>query len=84
MKRRRPISQKALNILKAIRDFQNEHGYTPTYREIGRRTGIAAVSNVAYWIDVLDQRGYATLEHYVDRGVKINDAGLDLLLDYEI
>ena len=44
-------------MLRYIRDFYNEHGFTPTVREIMRAKGISSTSVVFYHLGQLERAG---------------------------
>lgn len=41
-----------------LQDFQNNHDYSPSYREIAAGLGLRSVASVAEHIDHLVQRGF--------------------------
>ena len=44
-------------IVEFIREYTDEHGWPPSYREIGDECDIKSTSNVKYWIDKLVEEG---------------------------
>lgn len=58
-------SEKKASILGFIRDYQKEHGYAPSYREIADGTGLKSTSSVHYYIQQLLFEG--RLETDLDR-----------------
>lgn len=51
------LTKKQLAVLDYIRDFLDEKGYTPSYREIMTGLGLSSVSAVAEHIDNLIEKG---------------------------
>ena len=52
------MTKKQMQILKFITDYWNEHGYCPSYDDIGRAMGIASRSGVHRIVHCLIDRGY--------------------------
>ena len=52
------MTQKQMKMLEFIKEYWNEHGYCPSYDEIGGAMGIASRSNVHRVIYCLIDRGY--------------------------
>lgn len=50
--------QKALEVKKFCQDFQKEHIYAPTIREIMDALNISSTSVVRYYLDILVKKGY--------------------------
>ena len=46
-------SVKKDEVLRFIKEFMKEHGYTPTIREIGEGIGLASASSVHLWFNRL-------------------------------
>ncbi|MBQ3352751.1 hypothetical protein IJG89_00135 [Candidatus Saccharibacteria bacterium] len=51
------LTKKQLAVLDFLRDFTDENGYSPSYREIMNGLGLSSVSAVAEHIDNLVARG---------------------------
>lgn len=47
-------------ILRYIRDYINQHGYSPSVREIGQGVGLQSSSSVKEWLDKLSGSGDIT------------------------
>ena len=62
------LNERAREILKFIRGFQQEHGLPPTIREIGRAFGISSTNGVRYYLTLLEKAGYLKRRGRVSRG----------------
>jgi len=67
----RALSERQRQILRFIARFQQQHGYPPTVREIGREVGISSTSVVDYNLRVLEGRGYLRRDREVSRGLEL-------------
>lgn len=54
-----------------IIDFIINKGYSPTHREIGAGCGIRSTNTVAYHLDIMEEQGVITREHYLPRTIKV-------------
>lgn len=52
------LTKKQSEILDFVRDFIDEHGYAPSYREIGENFNLSSVATVAEHINTLRSKGY--------------------------
>jgi len=53
--------QQRRKILRLVQDFARFEGYSPSYREIGEKAGLA-VSTVSYRVGVLERAGFLSRE----------------------
>ena len=58
-----------------IQDFQDEHGYPPTIREIGAAVGISSTSVVNYNLEKLEEQGRIERNREVSRGLRLVQDG---------
>lgn len=58
-------------IVNAIREFIDEHGYSPSIRDLCRLTGIKSTSNVSYHLEVLEKGGVVRREPGTMRSVRL-------------
>lgn len=54
-----------------IQAYTEEHGWAPSYREIGEGCQIKSTSNVGYWIEKLEQDGRLVRESHKARTIRI-------------
>lgn len=52
------LTRRQKEILDFILDFMDEHGYNPSYREIGRNLGLSSPSSVHEQVKKLEQAGF--------------------------
>lgn len=70
-KRRKGLSDRHKKILDVLERFQNEVGYPPSIREIGKETNISSTSVVNYYLNQLEEDGYIERDRKVSRGVRL-------------
>ncbi|MEW6611948.1 MAG: transcriptional repressor LexA [Pseudomonadota bacterium] len=63
------------DVLKALREYQQEFGYAPTLTELGERLGIAAKSAVRKHVQALAQEGKIRLTAQRARGIELTELG---------
>ena len=60
--RMKPLTPKQKRIIDFLRDFINEHGYSPSYREIATEFGFSSVATIAQYIKALESKGHLSIE----------------------
>jgi len=55
-----PLTTRQHEMLVAIQDSQEAHGYAPTIRELGARLGVASPNSVLRQLERLQRNGYIT------------------------
>lgn len=70
-KRRKGLSDRHKRILEVLEKYQNETGYPPSIREIGKETGISSTSVVNYYLNQLEEEGYIERDRKISRGVRL-------------
>jgi repressor LexA len=65
------LGERHARILKVMQRFQDEWGYTPTVREIGRAVGVPSTSLVYYYLNQLEETGYIDRQRRVSRGIRL-------------
>ena len=68
MRRLTPRQERVLNYL---RDFIDEHGYPPSYRQIAQACQISSTSVVDYNLEVLEREGYLRRDRDISRGIEL-------------
>jgi repressor LexA len=58
-------------VLAFIDAYIKEHGYSPSFREIGEALGISSTSHVSYWVTRLVLEGRLTKEPNIARSVRV-------------
>lgn len=76
-RRREGLSERHKKILAILEKFQEDVGYPPSIREIGKQAGISSTSVVNYYLDQLEEMGYIERDRKVSRGMRLvkNAAG---------
>ena len=78
-----PWWQRELWLCRAIRDFDAEHGYAPTLRELGELTERASTNTVAIDIARLARNGLITYRKSSPRTMQLTGAGIELAARYD-
>lgn len=64
-------TKKQQEVLSFIRNFTNQHGYSPSYREIAEGLGYASIATVASHVKSLIDRGHITKRFNSSRSLEI-------------
>ncbi|PLS27502.1 transcriptional repressor LexA [Bifidobacterium parmae] len=67
----RDLTERQRMILDAIRDYQNERGFSPSFRDIGRATGLKSPSSVKHQLQTLAEKGFIRLNANKGRAIEI-------------
>lgn len=70
-KRRKGLSERHKKILEVLERYQDEVGYPPSIREIGKEANISSTSVVNYYLNQLEEAGYIERDRKVSRGVRL-------------
>lgn len=66
------LTERQEEILSFIQKFQQEYGYPPTLREIGKQFKISSTFGVKKHVDALAKKGYLNILSNASRGISIN------------
>ena len=66
------LTERQEEIFIFIQQYQQESGYPPTLREIGKRFGISSTFGVKRHLDALTKKGYLNILSNASRGISIN------------
>jgi repressor LexA len=69
------LTDRQQRILHYIWEFNQDRGYPPSIREIGREVGISSTSVVNYNLDRLEQEGLIERDRKQSRGLRLSDVG---------
>ena len=63
-----------------IIEYHNSHGYSPTFREIGKGVYLSNVSNIQKYIFILSEKGYLKYDYGIARSIVVlaNTRGLKI------
>jgi len=70
-KRRKGLSDRHKKILEVLEDYQENVGYPPSIREIGKAANISSTSVVNYYLNQLEEDGYIERDRKISRGVRL-------------
>jgi repressor LexA len=73
------LSERHKKILDFITIYQEENGYPPSIREIGKKTSISSTSVVNYYLDQLQNMGLIKRERHISRGVRLKSNLVNLV-----
>jgi SOS-response transcriptional repressor LexA len=65
----RTLTKRQQEVLNAIVDFIEGHGYPPTVRELGDVVGIGSTNGVSDHLRALERKGHLRIEPYIHRGL---------------
>ena len=71
-----PLTKKQKKIYDYVRSFLDEHGYAPSYREIGEYFSLSSVATIAEHINTLKTKGYLDLDPGHARSLQLNTASI--------
>lgn len=76
-----PLTKRQKEIFEYIRNFIEENGYAPSYREIAYYFEYSSTGTVAEYISILEEKGYLTKDAMEARALQLTpsyDDGLDI------
>ncbi len=65
------LGDRHIRIMKFLTDFQDQHGYSPSIREIGKHISVDSTSLVDYYLEQLCQAGYIERDKRVSRSIRV-------------
>ncbi len=68
------LTKKQKQILDFIHEFQRDHGYSPSYREIASHFGLSSVATVFQHIKNLEKRGFVVIAENEARSIELVEA----------
>ncbi len=69
---KKQLTDRQEEILHFIQQFQQEYGYPPTLREIGKQFSISSTFGVKRHLEALTKKGYLNILSNASRGISIN------------
>lgn len=69
---KKQLTERQEEILNFIQQYQQECGYPPTLREIGKKFDISSTFGVKKHLDALTKKGYLNIQSNASRGISIN------------
>jgi repressor LexA len=80
-RRKEGLSERHKKILEVLEHYQNNVGYPPSIREIGREANISSTSVVNYYLDQLEEMGHIERDRKVSRGMRLIKTAAGKLID---
>jgi repressor LexA len=65
------LGDRHIRIMRFLTEFQEQHGYSPSIREIGKHISVDSTSLVDYYLDQLCQESYIERDKRVSRSIRI-------------
>jgi len=65
------LSDRHQKIMEFLTNFQNQRGYSPSIREIGRHINVESTSLVDYYLEQLCQEGYIERDKRISRSIRV-------------
>ena len=79
-----PLTRRQKEILDFIRNFIDENGYAPSYREIAYYFELSSTGTVAEYIAILEEKGYLSKEAMDARSIQLTPAFASGIESFEI
>ena len=76
--------QKILQIYEFLNDYINNHGFPPSYREIGIGVGLKSINSVKEYLDILETQGKIKKQSTKNRCIEIVKKEKDETIDLPI
>lgn len=76
-----PLTKKQRDILEYIRNFIDDNGYSPSYREIAHYFELSSTGTVSEYVSILEEKGYLTKDAMEARAIQLTpsyDPGVEL------
>lgn len=70
-RRKEGLGDRHKKILEVLEHYQDNVGYPPSIREIGKEADISSTSVVNYYLDQLEEQGYIERDRKVSRGMRL-------------
>jgi len=78
-RRKKGLSERQIKILITLDQFQREHGYPPSIREICEDAGVSSTSVVNYYLEQLKDMGLIERDERVSRGLRLVKPLIEIL-----
>lgn len=73
---RRKSTTRHYDVLEAIRVYKNDHGFSPSMRNLMDITGIKSLSLISYYLDRLEEEGLIRREKNVSRSIEVMESSV--------
>jgi repressor LexA len=65
------LSERHIRIMEFLTEFQDQRGYSPSIREIGKYISVESTSLVDYYLEQLREEGYIERDKRVSRSIRV-------------
>lgn len=65
------VENKLVLVLECLKNYINDKGYPPSYRELSKLTGIKSTNSIKKYMDMLEERNLITKENTKNRATKV-------------
>ncbi len=70
---KRQSKERQERILRFLQSYNQENGYPPTVREIGKELGIESTSLVSFYLTQLEKQGLISRDPAISRGIRLTE-----------
>jgi repressor LexA len=70
-RKKKGLSDRHRKVLEVLELYNDDQGYPPSIRDIGKQAGISSTSVVNYYLEQLEEWGYIERDRKVSRGVRL-------------
>lgn len=70
------LTEKQLLTLNVVKDYIQEHGYSPTIREICEKCGVNSPATIHASLKILKRKGYIDYVYNRNRTIRVLDEGI--------
>ena len=79
-----PLTRRQKEILDFIRNFIDENGYAPSYREIAYYFELSSTGTISEYVSILEEKGYLSKEAMDARSIQLTPAFASGIESFEI
>lgn len=65
------VENKLVLVMECLKNYINDKGYPPSYRELSKLTGIKSTNSIKKYMDMLEERNLITKENAKNRATKV-------------
>ncbi|MFB6344434.1 MAG: LexA family protein [bacterium] len=77
----KPLTDQQRDVFKFLKQYLEENGYAPLYREIQEGADLTNVGLVYKNLEALQKKGYILKEENKKRGIELTDVGKEVPLE---
>lgn len=76
MNKPKPLTYRQRQVFAVLVDYQQQHGYPPTNKELAALIGATSVNSSTAHLRALEKKEVITITPHVSRGIRINSSTL--------